>query len=77
MKLYTGIIAGEFYYSLSLKLLLLEMRNDNIDWLERCDFPEINVSYVQIQDGTVWKSSDYTEIDVIWDFKNQEFIFVD
>lgn len=73
-KLYTGIIGGEFYYSLSLGLLLLEMRNDNINWLEKCEFPEVYVSYVQLQDGIVWKDSDSIEINIIWDFEKQEFI---
>jgi hypothetical protein len=73
-KLYTGIINGEFYYSLSLGLLLLEMRNDNINWLEKCEFPEVYVSCVQLQDGIVWKDSDNIEINIIWDFEKQEFI---
>ena len=74
MKLYTGIINGEFYYSLSLGLLLLEMRNDNIDWLEREEFPEFHVSYIKIIDGIVWKDNGSIEIDIKWDFNNQEFV---
>lgn len=73
-KLYTGIINGEFYHSLSLGLLLLEMRNDNINWLEKCEFPEVYVSCVQLKDGIVWKDSDNIEINIIWDFEKQEFI---
>lgn len=76
MKLYTGIIEGEFYHSLSLGLLLLEMRNDNIDWLEREEFPEFYVSYVEIIDGIVWKEKDSVEIDVKWDFNKQEFVII-
>lgn len=53
IKLYTGIVRGDFYYSLSLGLLLLEMRNNNINWLERCEFPEVYVSYVELRDGIV------------------------
>ena len=76
MKLYTGIVEGNFYYSLSLGLLLLEMRNDNIDWLEREEFPEVYVSCVEIIDGIVWKEKDSIEINVKWDFNKQEFIII-